>query len=76
MLALRDFYQEKSSHGHTTATALGSTDGNKNSDGWALKYLDVMRVQPILEAFDDDASGFISVGEMNRFTTTRPKDWR
>lgn len=35
-----------------------------------------MRLQPISEAFDDDASGFITVNEANTFTTSRPLDWR
>jgi len=45
-------------------------------DAWAIKYIDVIRLQPILEAIDDDASGFITIGEMNRFTASRPIDWR
>jgi len=44
-------------------------------DAWAIKYIDVIRLQPILEAIDDDASGFITIGEMNRFTASRPIDW-
>ena len=35
-----------------------------------------MRLQPILEAFDDDASGFITITEMNHFTTSKPEEWR
>jgi hypothetical protein len=51
-------------------------DDSMNPDAWAIKYVDVMWVQPILEAFDDDASGFITVTEVNRFTSSRPADWR
>jgi hypothetical protein len=51
-------------------------DNSTNQDEWAIKYVDVMWVQPILEAFDDDASGFITVAEVNRFTRSRPADWR
>jgi hypothetical protein len=51
-------------------------DDSMNPDAWAIKYIDVMWVQPILEAFDDDASGFITVTEVNRFTSSRPADWR
>ncbi|KAJ7779541.1 hypothetical protein B0H14DRAFT_2631247 [Mycena olivaceomarginata] len=32
--------------------------------------------QAISEAFDDDASGFVTVAEVNAFTTARPLDWR
>jgi hypothetical protein len=45
-------------------------------DAWAIKYIDTMRLQPILESIDDDASGFITIGEINRFTASRPIDWR
>ena len=45
-------------------------------DEWTLEYINVTRLQAIIEAFDDDASGFITVGEANAFTTSRPKDWR
>lgn len=45
-------------------------------DFWALKYLDVSRVQPILEAIDDDGTGFISIKEVNDFATSKPEGWR
>jgi hypothetical protein len=45
-------------------------------DAWAIKYIDIMRLQPIMESIDDDASGFITIGEINRFTASRPIDWR
>lgn len=74
VLALRDFFQEKlaaSSKGVSTPET-----GLRSADGWAIKYIDIIRLQPIMEAFDDDASGFITVLEMNNFTTGRPKGWR
>jgi hypothetical protein len=57
---------------------IGTTaiNGSTNPDAWAIKYIDVVWVQPILEAIDDDASGFITVTEVNRFTSSRPADWR
>ena len=78
VLALRDNYLEKlasESDGmpDTSSTAISSSI---SPDAWAIQYIDVMRVQPILEAFDDDASGFITVAEVNRFTSSRPVDWR
>ena len=45
-------------------------------DEWTLEYINVTRLQPIIEAFDDDASGFITVAEVNAFTTARPDNWR
>jgi hypothetical protein len=45
-------------------------------DEWALEYLSALRLQSISEAFDDDASGFVTVNEVNAFTTSRPEGWR
>jgi len=77
VLALRDHYLEKLAS--DTEIVLGvdtSVIGSPtNPDAWAIKYIDVMWVPPILEAFDDDASGFITVTEVNRFTSSRPADW-
>ena len=74
VLALRDYYLEKL----TSETGIGTSafSNSANQDTWAIKYIDVMWVQPILEAFDDDASGFITIAEVNRFTSSRPADWR
>lgn len=47
-----------------------------SSDQWALRYVGVNYVRSILEAFDDDASGFVTVKEANNFTRSRPLDWR
>ncbi|KAH7885442.1 hypothetical protein F5I97DRAFT_1830577 [Phlebopus sp. FC_14] len=44
-------------------------------DHWALSYINITRIQPILEAFDDDGSGFVSIKEANAFTSSRPKGW-
>jgi hypothetical protein len=78
VLALKDYYLEKLAleapvvHGLGTSTA----DSFQNQDGWAIKHIDIMRLQPISEAIDDDASGFITIKEMNAFTRSRPVDWR
>lgn len=45
-------------------------------DRWALQYLSVLRVQPILEAFDDDGTGFVSIMEANALTLSKPREWR
>ena len=45
-------------------------------DEWALEYIDVVHLDPIVEAIDDDFSGFISIHEANRFAVARPKGWR
>lgn len=78
MLALRDHYLEKLESETKGVPDMGTTaiNNSTNPDAWAIKYIDVMWVQPILEAFDDDASGFITVSEVNHFTSSRPVDWR
>jgi hypothetical protein len=81
VLALRDYYLEKLASepgGVPDMAHIGTSaiNNSTNPDAWAIKYIDVMWVQPILEAFDDDASGFITISEVNRFTSSRPVDWR
>ena len=74
VLALRDYYQEKV-ESRKRAQRLGQHI-ETDPDDWALTYINVPYLQPILEAFDDDASGFITISEVNRFTAARPRDWR
>lgn len=65
--ALKDYYAEKA------ARSLGFLVG---PDSWAVKYINIGRSRSILEAFDGDASGFVTVNEVNNFTQSRPLDWR
>ena len=66
-MALRDYYFERATE--DPASFVGS-------EGWAIKYIDISRAQSILEAFDNDASGFVTVNEVNNFTRLRPRGWR
>lgn len=45
-------------------------------DAWTFKYLGLTQLQRIIEALDDDASGYITIQEVNRFATFRPEGWR
>ena len=55
----------------------GGPDASREDDeDWALFYIDVVHLDPIVEAIDDDFSGFISIHEANRFAIARPKSWR
>ena len=65
-MSLRDHFVEK------VAEDSGSLKG---PDGWALKYININRAPSILEAFDDDASGFVTIREVNDFTKSRPLNW-
>ncbi|GJE97347.1 hypothetical protein PsYK624_135630 [Phanerochaete sordida] len=44
-------------------------------DGWTLKYISMLRVHPLLEMLDQDYSSWVTVNEINHFTSARPKDW-
>jgi hypothetical protein len=48
----------------------------ESHDLWAMSYLDMIHLESIGEAIDDDSSGFITVEELNRFTSSRPLYWR
>lgn len=74
ILALRDYFQEKidlEKKAHEQ-----SEKEPTMTDKWAFKYIHISYLQPILEAIDDDSSGFIRISEVNSFTKSRPEDWR
>ncbi|KAM5542294.1 hypothetical protein V8D89_004167 [Ganoderma adspersum] len=78
VLALRDYCLEKLDKlrkNERTFNDCGYRTCITEQDEWTLEYINVTRLQAIIEAFDDDASGFITVGEANAFTTARPADW-
>lgn len=47
----------------------------KVDDRWALAYINAAYVQSILEAVDDDGTGYISIKEVNTFVEERPAGW-
>jgi hypothetical protein len=51
-------------------------NGPDDSEEWVLKHIDVAHIQPIIEAMDEDGSGFISVQEANKFALRRPPGMR
>ena len=71
---MRDYFREKMEEKKRTNSFEASRINEH--DEWALEWINVTRLQPIVEAFDDDASNFITVTEANDLTTARPKDWR
>ncbi|KAI0633750.1 hypothetical protein C8Q77DRAFT_1116698 [Trametes polyzona] len=68
VFALRDHYLEYANDDE------GDHDED-TEDLWALRYIDVNSVSAIAEACDDDASGFITVAEVNAFITSKPSGW-
>ncbi|TBU26461.1 hypothetical protein BD311DRAFT_779599 [Dichomitus squalens] len=73
VLALRDHFREKEEEKKRNDRI--DVLRTKKEDGWALEWINVTRLQPIVEAFNDDASNFITVSEANELTTARPRDW-
>ncbi|KAI0360925.1 hypothetical protein OH77DRAFT_1517315 [Trametes cingulata] len=74
VLALRDYYRQqlelkRRKRGEQFISRIS------DDDEWALEWININRLQAIAEAFDDDASGFITIAEVNHFTSSRPKDW-
>ncbi|KAH9919769.1 uncharacterized protein BXZ73DRAFT_104877 [Epithele typhae] len=65
VLILQEHYRELSEN------AIPLADAN-STDSWALKYLTVSWLRPIMEAFDEDASGHVTITEVNRVMELRP----
>ena len=75
VLAIHDHYLQKvddKNHGIRTEGARPIDE----DDAWTLQYIDLMHLQPIIEALDADTSGFVTIQEVNQFTTSRPQGWR
>ncbi|RPD56321.1 hypothetical protein L226DRAFT_469232 [Lentinus tigrinus ALCF2SS1-7] len=78
VLALRDYFSDRMDEVKRVRngeTSLTPPRPISEEDEWTLEYINITRLQPIAEAFDDDASGFITVAEVNAFTQARPDDW-
>lgn len=79
MTTLRDHFHEMARNELITK-GLGENRARSEeiaeSDEWALQYIDIKWLPSIIESFDDDGSGYITVAEINRFTESRPKNWR
>ena len=79
-MTLRDNFSDIPTRTSTAvATALGKNPKEtQRSDEWAFEYISTTYLQPIMEAFDDDGSGYITVTEVNRFVDALPSsiNWR
>ena len=80
VMTLRDNFSETPTRtSAAVATALGKDPNDpQRTDDWALAYISITHLQPIMEAFDDDGSGYITVTEVNRFIDALPPSihWR
>jgi hypothetical protein len=46
------------------------------TEKWTLKHISITKLQGIMEVFDGDASGYVSVWEANSALAERPAGWR
>ncbi|RDX47112.1 hypothetical protein OH76DRAFT_1527023 [Lentinus brumalis] len=69
--ALYDHYRGLLARARSAASALLSSEAVT-----VLKLLKMSRLQRVVEAIDVDATGFITVTAINRFTDSRPESWR
>ncbi|KAK0239406.1 hypothetical protein EDD85DRAFT_766418 [Armillaria nabsnona] len=86
VLALRDYYHSRDQSAlarqiQETASPMITTENDSPlsqshiSDQWALQYINLHRIQPLIEAFDDDVSGFVTINEANALCAGRPENW-
>ncbi|KAK7062915.1 hypothetical protein VNI00_000413 [Paramarasmius palmivorus] len=73
VLALHDHFNERPRVITSHRSSAGLNFLNENE--WPLSYININHVQPILEAFDDDGTGFVTIKEVNTFAESRPDDW-
>jgi hypothetical protein len=52
-----------------------ASDASIIADKEYLQYLAIPYISAIIEAFDDDASGFIRISEVNHFCASAPSGW-
>lgn len=79
-MTLRDHFRDDLHELKSPGEKKDSTtaDGVRATDDWAFEYLGLNWLQPIMEAFDEDGSGYVTVAEINRLTEALPTElnWR
>ncbi|KAL0577140.1 hypothetical protein V5O48_004854 [Marasmius crinis-equi] len=61
---------------HIASIAKEALPATPAEDLWSLKFITLRRIQPLIEALDEDGSSHITVNEVNAFTASRPEGWR
>ena len=69
-MTLRDHYRDRAD---STVSF-----GQAASDEWAFEFISAKYLQPIMESFDDDGSGYVTYQEVNEFVEAKPDglNWR
>ena len=76
VMTLRDHYKEQAES--ASVSMFSTPSGSKKSDDWTFEFINAKYLQPIMEAFDDDGSGYVTYQEVNDFVDERPASlgWR
>ncbi|OCH83958.1 hypothetical protein OBBRIDRAFT_840073 [Obba rivulosa] len=69
VMAVRDYFNENLDEARK---ATNSSNSTTKVDGWALAYIGPKWQQRIMEAIDEDASGYVTIAELNKFTEALP----
>ena len=75
-MAIRDHFRDKVQH---AAYSVGRKNCSVTaSDDWTLEFMSVPYFQRLKEAFDEDGSGYVTIGGVNNFVGAQPSElgWR
>ncbi|OCH88683.1 hypothetical protein OBBRIDRAFT_888933 [Obba rivulosa] len=74
VMALRDYFNGNLADIKKAASRGDPASQQIVNDEWALAYVGPKWQQRIMEAIDDDASGYVTIAELNKFTDALPSD--
>lgn len=74
-MTLRDHYRDVIEDAQHISGTKGDIIIN---DDWTLEYFGPSWLQPMMDAFDDDASGYVTISEVNKIMDLQPASlgWR
>ena len=77
-MTLRDYLSEISPQFGPSSSYQRGRSNDRRTDEWAFQYINIVYLQPIMEAFDDDGTGYITISEINKFVSMLPRsiNWR
>ncbi|EMD40079.1 hypothetical protein CERSUDRAFT_63568 [Gelatoporia subvermispora B] len=74
VMALRDYFNGNLVEVKKSTIRGDATSNQIARDEWALAYISPKWQHRIMEAIDDDASGYVTVAELNKFMDALPKE--
>ncbi|KAH9889559.1 hypothetical protein C8Q73DRAFT_654358 [Cubamyces lactineus] len=76
ILALHWYYARKYVHQQHIALETSAPQHHiQDDDAWMSRYLNHCDMQGITDVLDHQATGIMTVDDLNRFATARPRDW-